>query len=194
MDMRKQLNQVSNRVLYLNLAVTQAGLALIGGIIYFFFLRQDLPLKELYHFDELGFALLVGAGFAVCVVTLDVVLMKLLPEDYFDDGGVNERLFRDVNVWQIAIIALGVAVVEEFLFRGVLQNLIGLFWSSVIFALLHFRYLKKWLYSVLIIGISLGFGFMYEWTGSLWGMILAHFLIDFILGILIRYRLISFEK
>lgn len=189
--MREQLNRLPNRILYLNLLMTQAGLGLIGLVLFFFFLRKTLPFRELYHFDQLGYALLIGAGFAVLVVTIDLVLMKLLPEGYFDDGGVNERLFRDVNVWQIACIALFVAVIEEFVFRGVIQNMIGLFWSSVIFAGLHFRYLKKWLYGLLIVSISLGFGLLYEWTGSLWGMIMAHFLVDFILGVMIRYRIFS---
>src|SRR5690606_24249799 len=112
-------------------------------------------------------------------------------KNYFDDGGVNERIFRDVNVAQIALIALGVAFVEEWLFRGVLQNIVGLFWASIIFACIHVRYFGRFFYAVLILATSFGFGYLYFLTESIWSVMMAHFLIDFCLGVLIRYGLLT---
>lgn len=193
MDLREKLNRMDNRTLYLNLFITQMLLVIAGGIIYFFFLRDILAIRELFHLKNLLLNVVIGIGFAGVVLLIDLVLMKLLPKEYVDDGGVNERLFRDVNVAQIALIALLVAFVEEWLFRGVIQQIIGLFWASILFAAIHYRYLHKWIYAMLIVFISFGFGYLYEWTGSMWSVISAHFLIDFILGIAIRYKRSLFD-
>jgi membrane protease YdiL (CAAX protease family) len=194
MDLRDKLNRMSNREIYLNLLLTQTLLFLLGVILYLIFLRGKLRLEQIFHFEQLGLALAAGFLFAVLVLLIDVVLMRILPPDYFDDGGINERLFRDTNVWQIAVIALGVALVEEWLFRAVLQNMLGWYWASLLFALLHFRYLHKWLYSLLIILISFGFGLLYHWTESFWSVFFAHFMIDFCMGLMIRYQWLPFQK
>lgn len=185
--MREIIEQLDNRTLYVNLAITQGALFIVGIILYTIFLRTTMPLQELFHLDGFLFAVGVGAAFAICVVCLDLILMKTLPHHFFDDGGINERVFRDVNVYQIALIALCVALTEEWLFRAVLQNIVGFVWASLLFALVHYRYFKHWLYALLVIVLSFGFGYMYEWLGSIWSVIIAHFVIDFILGLIIRY-------
>lgn len=193
MDLREKLNRIDNRTLYLNLIITQMILFCLGGIIYFLFLRESLSFRELYHLKNLPLSVVVGVGFAAIVLVIDLVLMKILPKGYFDDGGVNERIFRDVNVLHIALIAFLVAFIEEWLFRGVLQQVFGLFWASLMFAAIHYRYLHKWIYGLLIVFITFGFGSLYEWTGSMWSVITAHFLIDFVLGLLIRYKRSLFD-
>jgi membrane protease YdiL (CAAX protease family) len=191
LDLREKLEKMDNRTLYLNLVVTQAALGILSVILYVIFLRGDLTLFDLFHLQNVKRSLLYGFIFAFAVICLDLVLMKVLDKSYFDDGGVNERLFRDLNVGQIALVALIVSFVEEWLFRGVLQNIIGIFWTSIIFAAIHYRYFQKWIYSLLIILISFGFGYLYASTDSIWSVILAHFIIDFCLGLLIRYNWIN---
>jgi membrane protease YdiL (CAAX protease family) len=192
MDLREKLDQMDNRTLYLNLVVTQTALGIVGAILYVIFLREVLTLLEIFHLQNIYRSLFCGAIFALAVICLDLVLMKVLDKSYFDDGGVNERLFRELNVGQIALVALFVSVIEEWLFRGVLQNIIGIFWTSILFAAIHYRYFHKWIYSLLIIIISFGFGYLYEWTDSIWSVIFAHFIIDFCMGLLIRYKWFSF--
>jgi membrane protease YdiL (CAAX protease family) len=192
LDLREKLEQMDNRTLYLNLVVTQAALGILGAILYVFFLRENLTLLDLFHLQNINRSLFYGSIFAFVVICLDLVLMKVLDKSYFDDGGVNERLFRDLNVGQIALVALFVSFIEEWLFRGVLQNIIGIFWTSILFAAIHYRYFHKWIYSLLIITISFGFGYLYAWTDSIWSVIFAHFIIDFCLGLLIRYKWFSF--
>jgi membrane protease YdiL (CAAX protease family) len=188
--MREKLEHIDNRTLYLNLIFTQCVLFVIGCSMYFFFLVEHLEISHLFAVKDPILSLGAGILFAIFVISLDIWLMRILPRNYFDDGGVNERLFRDVNILQIGLIALLVSFVEEWLFRGVLQNLIGLVWTSLIFAAIHFRYFRKWIYALLIVSISFGFGILYEWTNSLWSVIIAHFLIDFCLGVMIRYKYI----
>lgn len=191
MSLRETLEQMDNRTLYLNLVLTQLGLYILGWILYFVFLSNKLSLGELYQLTNIHTALLSGLVFAAMILFVDIFLTKVLPKNYFDDGGVNERIFRDVNVAQIALIALGVAFVEEWLFRGVLQNIVGLFWASIIFACIHVRYFGRFFYAVLILATSFGFGYLYFLTESIWSVMMAHFLIDFCLGVLIRYGLLT---
>ncbi|KLR73506.1 CAAX protease, partial [Geobacillus sp. T6] len=79
-----------------------------------------------------------------------------------------------------------IAVTEEWLFRGVVQTHWGLGPASIIFAVLHVRYLEKWFLFLMVMLVSLFLGMLYEQTGSLWVTITAHFLIDFVLALHIR--------
>jgi membrane protease YdiL (CAAX protease family) len=194
MNLREKLKQIDDRTLFLNLFITQAALVLLGMIIYFLFLRQTFTLAEIYHVQDMAAAVMIGAICAGILIILNLVLFKLLPEGYFDDGGVNERLFRRLNVLQIAGLALFIAVIEEFFFRAVLQNTIGLFWASIIFAAIHYRYFGRFFYGLLIVGVSFGFGLLYHVTESLWSVMTAHFLVDFIFGLFIRFGWVRYKK
>jgi membrane protease YdiL (CAAX protease family) len=103
-------------------------------------------------------------------------------------GGVNDRIFRSRAVWHIAVISLVVAICEELLFRGAIQHAIGPYWTSIVFAAIHVRYLRHWIPTGLVFSISYGLGFIYEESGTLWAPIIAHFAIDFIMGLIIRFR------
>jgi membrane protease YdiL (CAAX protease family) len=185
---REQLNKIDNRILYFNLLFTQGILFILGTILYLSLLRDEVLLKELFHVKDLLFNLKVGFLFASIVILLDILLMKWLPWHYFDDGGINERIFRDLTPFQIAFVAFLVAFVEEWLFRGVFQSMIGILWTGLLFSLIHIRYLKKQvLFSILLV-VSFGLGILYEKTGSMWTVIFAHFLIDFCFGMMIRYK------
>lgn len=132
--------------------------------------------------------LTVGAAAGISVVAIDLLLMKVLPPSYYDDGGLNVRVFRNKAVWQIALIAAVVAVSEEILFRGVIQTHAGLIVTSVIFALVHYRYLFNWFLFTNIILLSFLIGFIYLQTNNLLVTIIMHFLIDFLLGLSIKFR------
>jgi len=91
----------------------------------------------------------------------------------------------------IFIVAVLPAIGEELLFRGILQKLIkkmignghaAIWITAILFSALHlqfFGFLPRMLLGVL-------FGYLLEWTGTLWLPILAHF-INNATGILIYY-------
>jgi membrane protease YdiL (CAAX protease family) len=132
--------------------------------------------------------LLIGGVAGIAVVLLDIILMRILPASYYDDGGLNERIFRNRNIVHIAFIAAVVAFCEEVLFRGIIQTHVGLVFSSIIFAIVHYRYLFNWFLFLNIIVLSFFIGYLFLLTGNLWVTIFMHFIIDFLLGILIRNR------
>ncbi|WP_313888844.1 CPBP family intramembrane glutamic endopeptidase [Peribacillus sp. TH24] len=115
-------------------------------------------------------------------------MMRVTPSSYQDDGGINERIFSSLSYPMIFVVALVVAISEELLFRGVLQTHLGLLWTSIIFAAVHYRYLFNWFLFLNVLVLSFFIGFLFEWTNNLLVTITAHFLIDFILGVLIRRK------
>lgn len=125
----------------------------------------------------------LGIGVGLCIVAVDWILSRYLLPSWVDDGGINRALFHNLPVPVIAIIALGVAVAEELLFRGALQHWLGVVGTSFLFTIIHFRYWRHWALILTVFAISLVLGGMVKWSGSLAPAIAAHFTIDFILGV-----------
>ncbi|XID94231.1 CPBP family intramembrane glutamic endopeptidase [Paenibacillaceae bacterium WGS1546] len=179
------VDELSDRMLLVNLYATQA-LTLIIGIVWVLFQRRN-PLDLFAIPAGYEFALW-GAGLAVVVLAVDLAISRFVPEEAADDGGVNEKLFKARPVWHIALISFVVAICEELLFRGAIQHAIGPYWTSIAFAAIHVRYLRHWVPTGLVFSISYGLGWIMEATGTLWAPIVAHFLIDMIMGCIIRFR------
>lgn len=182
---RIEAHQLNDRLLLINLYLTQA-LTFIVGLIWILFQGRN-PLTLLAVPKELEF-LYWGLGLAAAMLVVDLILSRFVSEDSMDDGGINEMLFRNRPVWHILVIAIVVSVCEELLFRGAIQHAFGPYWTSILFALIHVRYLKHWLPTGWVFLSSYGLGLVYIYTGTLWAPILCHFLIDFISGMLIRFR------
>lgn len=87
--------------------------------------------------------------------------------------------FRGHSSLQLTSLAIGSSLVEEVVFRGWLQSLIGLIPASVVFGLLHIppqRSHWPWTLTALIMGGV--FGVMYEWRASITAPLIAHFTIN----------------
>lgn len=178
-------HQLTERLLLINLYLTQ-GLTLIVGIIWILFQNRN-PFNLLALPSNGQFALW-GLGLALAMLLIDLVLSRVVPESSMDDGGINEMLFRKRPVWHIIVIAFIVSVCEELLFRGALQHTFGPYWTSILFALIHVRYLKHWVPTGWVFLSSYGLGYIYIESGTLWAPIICHFAIDLISGLVIRFR------
>lgn len=179
------VDQLSDKMLLANLYITQV-LTLIIGIVWIFFQGRN-PIDLLKIPLNSQFALW-GAGFALLVLLVDVGISRFVPEEAADDGGVNERIFRTRPVWHIIAISFVVSVCEEILFRGAVQHAFGTYWTSILFTAIHVRYLRHWVPTGLVFSISYGLGWIMIQSGTIWAPILAHFLIDVIMGCIIRFR------
>ncbi|GAD12411.1 CAAX amino protease [Geobacillus kaustophilus GBlys] len=177
---------MTERELLFHLYVTQ-GLLLLAAGGCSLFLFDWAEWRRLWRFD-LTDVLLYGAGGAALVLAVDFLAMRYLPDDWHDDGGVNEKIFRGRSIPHLFFLCALIAVTEEWLFRGVVQTHWGLGAASVIFAVLHVRYLEKWFLFLMVVLISLFLGALYEQTGSLWVTVVAHFLIDVVLALHIRLQ------
>jgi membrane protease YdiL (CAAX protease family) len=179
--------ELSDRELILNVYLTQGimgGLALILGLIFFDDWNEFTGLFRL----EIPFIMLVGGVVALVVVLIDVILEKILPKSWTDDGGINERVFRNITIPTIIILCFVIALAEELLFRAVLQTAFGLVIASSLFAVIHIRYLYKPVLFINVTLVSFLLGALFYWTGNVLVTIFTHFLIDVTLGILIRIK------
>lgn len=181
------MKEITDKELLQSLYVTQLVLFVLSFILGLFLFNDFSEFIALFKWD-LNQILIWGGGAGLAVFLLDFVLMKWLPAHYYDDGGLNERIFRNRSTLEIAVISLVVSISEEILFRGVIQTHIGLILTSIIFALVHFRYLFNPFLFLNVIGLSFLIGFVYEQTQNLFVTILMHFIIDFLLGCLIKYN------
>lgn len=176
--------ELDDTMLLVNLYLTQAITFILGISIVLF---QSQHLTALFRLPERlsvwGWAAVLAAG----VLVFDWLIARWVPEEVTDDGGINKKLFGRRPLWHIAVISFIVAVCEELLFRGAIQHAFGPYWTSILFAAIHIRYLRHWLMTGMVFAISYGLGKLYMLTGSLWAPIAAHFIIDFVMGCLIRY-------
>ena len=89
------------------------------------------------------------------------------------------RLLGPCSVPMALYLALISSIGEEVLFRGAIQPLAGIFFTSVLFGLIHLGQdgkISSWSLWAVIAGFVLGM--IYDWTGRLWPPIIAHFLVN----------------
>ncbi|KAA0550299.1 CPBP family intramembrane metalloprotease [Bacillus sp. BGMRC 2118] len=179
------VKQLSDRELLFHLYVTQL-LLLVSSAVLSLFLFDDVQSFQAIWKFTIRDILYYGGLTGIAVVIVDFIFMKFLPEHLFDDGGINEKVFQHRSYIHIFFLSWVIAISEEWLFRGVIQTHFGLIFASLIFAVLHVRYLRKWFLFIIVMSLSFLLGIVYEYTESLWVTIFAHFLIDFIFGVKIR--------
>ncbi|NMD70284.1 CPBP family intramembrane metalloprotease [Bacillus sp. DNRA2] len=187
------IKELSDRELLFHLFITQVILMVVAVILGFILFDNITDFFQLFNWSDLH-VILVGGIAGLTVVLIDTILTKVIPEHMYFDGGLNERIFQNRSVIQIAIIAAVVSFSEEILFRGVIQTHFGLFLSSLIFAAIHYRYLFNWFLLLNIIILSFFIGFIFEATNNLVVTIFMHFLIDFLLGLMIRIKHYKLER
>ncbi|MDX5474573.1 MAG: CPBP family intramembrane metalloprotease [Bacillaceae bacterium] len=162
----------------------------IGVILAYFLFDSWDEFFAVWSFD-LVHIFVIGTTFALVVYFADLFLMKNVPKHMFDDGGINEKMFQRRSVPHIFGLAFVIALVEEFLFRGVIQTHFGLITASIVFALMHIRYLSKWLLLLSVVFLSFLLGLIYEYTGSVLVTFWSHFLIDLLLALKIRHDYVN---
>jgi uncharacterized protein len=178
---------LTDRELLHHLYLTQIILLVISLILGFLLFDHFSYLNTLDLRDNN--ILLIGIPAGVAVVVIDILLMRTLPSSFYDDGGLNERIFKNKSIIHILLIAAIVAFSEELLFRGIIQTKVGLLMASVIFAIIHYRYLFNWFLFLNIVVLSFLIGIIYDYTNNLAVTMMMHFVIDFLLGVYIKYRL-----
>ncbi|MGM8365318.1 lysostaphin resistance A-like protein [Virgibacillus sp. W0181] len=185
MKQTELIKKLSDKELFKQLIITQMILLFISFVSSFFLF--DNVSEWFTYFDFNGFNIVYyGVIPGIVIVLIDLVLIVLVPKRFYDDGGINERVFKNRTVLEIFAIALIVAVAEEFLFRGVIQTTFGYITASIIFALVHVRYLHKPIMFLSVLFVSFYIGYLFVLTENLVVTITVHFIVDFILGIVIQ--------
>lgn len=106
-----------------------------------------------------------------------------------NNSGFNEKLLS-LSTSKLAIVYLVTCLFEELLFRVAIQGSISKFIGlpmaigivSILFALMHFRYIKYWQLTLVSIWVGVVWGTLYGITGSWIIVSMAHFAHNFILS------------
>jgi uncharacterized protein len=176
---------MKDKQILFHLYATQGMLIIISIIVGFILFPDFSSFLELWTFD-LREILIFGGVSAFVVIILDFAMMKYVPKHYYDDGGINELVFKKRSIPHIFILCLLIAFTEELLFRGIIQTYFGIIIASLVFAVLHVRYLYKWVLFTSVIVLSFLLGYLYLITDNLYVTFFAHFLIDLVFAIKIR--------
>ncbi|ERN54134.1 CPBP family intramembrane metalloprotease [Alkalihalophilus marmarensis] len=183
----RKIDHLSDKEILASLYGSQAAMLLIG-LTGAYFVFDDLSMfLQLLSFTWYE-TIVIGGSFALIVVGVDLLMYRVIPYRHLDDGGINERVFKGRSVLHMIILCMVIAVVEELLFRAVLQTAFGLIAASIIFALVHVRYLKKPILFSFVLLVSFSLGLLFEYTNNLTVTIFAHFLIDFLFGLFLRKK------
>jgi CAAX protease family protein len=138
--------------------------------------------------DKFLLDLLVGLSAAAFTIGLSIFSSKnffwaQLLEDEFS------KVLVPLQIWEIALIALLSGLVEETLFRGAIQPVLGLIPTSLLFGLAHFvprKVFLPWSAYATFAGFLLGS--VTELRKNLFPVILAHCIINFVLILLLNRR------
>lgn len=179
--------QLTDKLLLINLYITQ-GLTLFIGLIWILLQKRN-PIHILNFPDSVHFVYW-GLGLAVIMLAVDFLLTHIVPEDSMDDGGSTSYCSANGRCGILWLFQRWLRC-EELLFRGAIQHSLGPYWTSILFAVIHVRYLRHWIPTGWVFLSSYGLGLIYIHSGSLWAPILCHFLIDLFSGMVIRYRRVS---
>jgi uncharacterized protein len=185
------IQQMSDKEILFHVYATQFLLLFVSIILGTFLFKDFQSFIELWE-PDLFEIVIFGGGSALAVIFLDLFLIKMLPNEMYDDGGINQKIFQNRNVFHIFLLSVCIAFTEELLFRGIIQSHFGMVWASLIFAFLHFRYLYKWVLFLMVILLSFFLGYLFFITHNLFVPFFAHFLIDFVFALKIRKDHLNF--
>ncbi|WP_101844118.1 CPBP family intramembrane glutamic endopeptidase [Halobacillus sp. Marseille-P3879] len=194
MTQQELINQMSTKEITKHLIITQL-LLLVTAVAASVFLFNPTISTWVSLVSLSPDIIWFGVFPAVVILSIDFLLMTVLPERFYDDGGINQKVFQHQTILHIFLLTLLIAICEEVLFRGIIQTSFGYLAASTLFAIIHFRYLRKIVLFISVLFVSYFLGYMFEITSNLLVTITAHFLIDFILGVWIskRYRRLRYE-
>lgn len=163
----------------LGLAAALYGLFAAGAFVWAY-LADRSPLWDpaVFTWPLLGWGLAAGLALGLLTVGLSRLLVARLAW-----ARSLYLWFREVlgplTIGQVAALALLSSVGEELLFRGAMQPALGLWPTTLIFAVLHFpSRLQLWPWTVMAALLGLLFGLLTLWSGNVAGATLAHLVIN----------------
>lgn len=158
---------------------------LLAYAIFYFFHDQDIT-AAFKHGKSLSNQLLTGliAGFAASAL---IIFFSSQPpvKQVLDDFSIYKIISElELSLFDRIHISLFAGFGEELLFRGAIQPLLGIWFTSFIFTAIHgyvsIRSAGHALFTLLLFGLSMMLGILYE-TAGLLSAIVAHAVYDIIM-------------
>lgn len=178
-----------DRETLINITLYFEGFLLLVATIWAYL--SHINLAQSLAFTWTAAAIGVGAGIALALTsTLFFWLgkyfmlfnqLRQLVIDYV------KPMFTDITVIDALLIALASGFCEEIFFRGVMQVRLGIWWTSLVFGLIHGPLPSLFSYALWATLAGLFLGILTEWQKTLWTPILCHMVSNFIALIFLRY-------
>lgn len=180
------IQQMTSRELKNQVWLTQVIWFILNSLFLVFLVDVDHLIKSLHWnlYEIIVYGVIVGLFISI----MNICLIHIFPKRMWDDGGINEKVFREGSRLEIILLCFIVAIMEEILFRGIIQAIFGYWIASIVFAVVHFRYLKKPLLLLSIVFLSFGIGYIFMYTSNLLVVILLHFVLNVTLALRIRHK------
>ncbi|WP_342835137.1 CPBP family intramembrane glutamic endopeptidase [Priestia sp. SB1] len=134
------------------------------------------------------------------LVLFSIVLAVFIPSRYIDE---TNKSYQNGSLLGIIVFMFLAALFEELLFRGIIQNALSIFiehqWATIVittglFLALHTQYFKKPIMLLNISVPSLVFGYIYVETGNILAPFFVHFIMNVVMTLLFKYRLLSIRN
>ncbi|EKE03216.1 MAG: hypothetical protein ACD_20C00234G0038 [uncultured bacterium] len=189
------MNEIKQKELIL-LIFTIEGALLLIAILWGYLIKIN-PFNLIYFNYVHIFWSVIAAVFMLVVNYIAInEFSKFIPffkslKDAYNDIAY---LAADVSLPAALLIALISGFVEEFFFRGILQQQFGIIIASVVFGLFHIGNAKTLSYGLYAILIGFYFGWLFMITGNLLVPIIVHVLNNFLALPYMRYYYKKYVK
>lgn len=158
-------------------AIVFYGLLLAGGV-FWLWLRDRLPIIHSHAVGSHGLWVGVAAGAGLgCAVSGVLLLAARYSRVYARLEAWLSELIGPLSDAEVMGLALLSGVIEEFFFRLAMQDALGIYWTSALFALLHGG---RWLWAVMSGILGLVFGWMMIAGFGLVSVAVAHAVINYL--------------
>lgn len=145
-------------------------------------LLARIDMMPLFNISDRIALIGVGAGVSIALIGFFLIWishyfnLKILSLEPFHKILYEELAPMFRHSWAIDLIAIAFVsgFCEEVLFRGAMQSQCGLAWASLIFGLMHCPSLRYLPYGIWATFAGLVFGYLKDYSGSLWVPIIAH--------------------
>lgn len=174
--------------------------ALMCAAVIFVLVSSDvLPMKRFLSFNNVSLTIMEVAAASSGLVLFGIVLAVFIPSRYLDE---TNKSYQNGSLLGIIVFMFLAALFEELLFRGIIQNVLSIFiehqWTVIIittllFLTFHIQYFKKPLMLLNISIPSLVFGWIYVETNNILASLFVHFIMNVVMTLLFKYKLLSIK-
>ncbi|NLL51134.1 MAG: CPBP family intramembrane metalloprotease [Peptococcaceae bacterium] len=185
------MQDLSKKVLLLNIMLTQAILLVIAIAIKFFW-AQHLSLNLLLEIRITPGIIAVLLLGILLLLFLQLLFYKYVPRHELAEE-LNRMLMEKFSLSELCFIFFTGALIEEFLFRFLLQSLLGITLTSLIFALIHVRYISKKYMLLEVFLLSVILGIIFEATSMFYVPVVCHFVLNILTALLIKKGFITLD-
>lgn len=167
----------------------QFGFVVLAFLGVGFKMRRELrPVLQRLGLERLnGRQLLESIGWILLLIVLQtmggIAWDAISPEDVALVESISQTLYQEFGFWHWFALAVGAGVGEEILFRGALQPVFGIWFTSLLFAIVHVQYGLLTPATLVLFLLSAILGFVKKRHNTTMA-IMVHFGYDFALGMI----------